>query len=63
MVLLRLVVKDTPRSGRPIDEKIDKIIELTVSKVQELSIAQKPVRNHFNKAGYNKKLEVCIPHG
>ncbi|QQP57101.1 Histone-lysine N-methyltransferase SETMAR, partial [Caligus rogercresseyi] len=59
-------VKDTPRSGRPIVENIDKIMEMiesdrhvsTVSIAKELNIEQKTVWNHLNKAGYKKKLDV-----
>ena len=63
-------VKDAPRSGRPIVENVDKIMEIvesdrhvsTVSIAQELNIAQKTVWNHLNKAGYKKKLDVWVPH-
>jgi len=63
-------VKDAPRSGRPIVENSNKIMEIvesdrhvnTVSIAQELNIAQKTVWNHLNKAGYKKKLDVWVPH-
>ena len=32
----------------------------TVSIAQELNIAQKTVWYHLNKAGYKKKLDVCM---
>ncbi|KAG5344650.1 SETMR methyltransferase, partial [Acromyrmex charruanus] len=59
-------VKDASRSGRPIVENVDKIMEIvesdrhvsTVSIAQELNIAQKTVWNHLNKIGYKKKLDV-----
>ncbi|QQP53934.1 Putative DD34D transposase, partial [Caligus rogercresseyi] len=54
----------------PIVENIDKIMEIvesdryvsTVSIAEELTIAQKTVWNHLNKAGYKKKLDVWVPH-
>ncbi|XP_011051581.1 PREDICTED: histone-lysine N-methyltransferase SETMAR-like [Acromyrmex echinatior] len=63
-------VKDVSRSGRPIVENVDKIMEIvesdrhvsTVSIAQELNIAQKTVWNHLNKAGYKKKLDVWVPY-
>jgi len=63
-------IKDAPRSGRPIVENVDKIMEIvesdrhvsTVSIAQELNIAQKTVWNYLNKAGYKKKLDVWVPH-
>ena len=63
-------IKDAPRSGRPIVENGDKIMEIVesnhhvsiVSIAQELNIVQKTIWNHLNKAGYKKKLNVWTPH-
>ncbi|XP_018049927.1 PREDICTED: histone-lysine N-methyltransferase SETMAR-like [Atta colombica] len=63
-------IKDAPRSGRPIVENGDKIMEIvesnrhvsTVSIVQELNIVQKTIWNHLNKVGYKKKLNVWVPY-
>ncbi|KAG5311381.1 SETMR methyltransferase, partial [Acromyrmex insinuator] len=55
-------VKDAPRSGRPIIENVDKIMEIESDRAQELNIAQKTVWNYLNKAGYKKKLDVWVPH-
>ena len=59
-------VKDEPRSGRPITEKSDEIMEKvecdkhvsTVEIARELGIDHKTVLNHLHKAGYKKKLDV-----
>lgn len=71
-------VKDAPRSGRPIVENVDKIMQMsesdrhisTVSIAQELNIAQKTVWNHLEKAGYKKagcvgatRVNAKKPHG
>ncbi len=63
-------VKDAPRSGRPITEKVDEILEMieqdrhisTYDIAKELNIDQKTVLNHLHKAGYKKKLDVWVPH-
>lgn len=59
-------VKDARRSGRPIVENTDKIMELievdrhvsTRSIAQELNTTHTTVLNHLSKAGYKKKLDV-----
>ena len=63
-------IKDQPRSGRPITEKSDAILE----KIQqdrhisnhdityELNIHHQTVLNHLQKAGFKKKLDVWGPH-
>lgn len=61
-------VKDEPRSGRPITDKADEILEKVkhdkhISSVQigaELGIDHKTVLNHLRKAGYRKELDVWI---
>ncbi|CAK9813192.1 Histone-lysine N-methyltransferase SETMAR [Anthophora plagiata] len=63
-------VKDESRSGRPITEKADEILEKVqqdkhISSVDigmELDIDHKTVLNHLHKAGYKKKLDVWVPH-
>ncbi|XP_014471358.1 PREDICTED: histone-lysine N-methyltransferase SETMAR-like [Dinoponera quadriceps] len=63
-------VEDKARSGRPIVENVDKIMEIvesdqhvsTYSIAQELKISQKTVWNHLHKAGFKKKLDVWVPH-
>jgi len=63
-------VKDEPRSDRPITEKSDEIMVKverdkhvsTVEIARELGIDHKTVSNHLHKAGYKKKLDVCVPH-
>ncbi|XP_025155718.1 histone-lysine N-methyltransferase SETMAR-like [Harpegnathos saltator] len=62
-------VEDETRSGRPIVENVDKIMEIVESDrhasfysiAQELKISQKTVWNHLHKAGL-KKLDVWVPH-
>lgn len=63
-------VKDASRSGRPVVQNVDKIMEIiesdrhvsTVFIAQELKIAQKTVWNHLHMAGLKKKLDVWVPH-
>uniref|UniRef100_A0A0K2UG07 Histonelysine Nmethyltransferase SETMARlike [Ceratitis capitata] n=1 Tax=Lepeophtheirus salmonis TaxID=72036 RepID=A0A0K2UG07_LEPSM len=63
-------VNDAPRTGRPVVEYVDKIIEnikidrhvSSRSIAQELIIDHKTVLNHLQKAGYKKKLDVWVPH-
>lgn len=65
-----LNVKDAPRSGRPIVENVDEIFKKieedrhisTRDIAEELNIDQKTVWNHLRRAGYEKKLDVWIPH-
>lgn len=63
-------VKDAPRSGRPITEKVDEILQKIYEDrhissyhiAEELNIDHKTVLNHLKKAGYKKKLDVWVPH-
>ena len=63
-------VKDAPRSGRPVTEKVDEILQMveldrhasTVDIAEALGIAQKTVWNHLKNAGYTKTLDVWVPH-
>jgi len=64
-------VKDEPRSGRPVTEKVDEILEKVqqdkhISSVDvgmELGIDHKTVLNYLHyKAGYKKKLDIWVPH-
>ncbi|XP_049307894.1 histone-lysine N-methyltransferase SETMAR-like isoform X2 [Bactrocera dorsalis] len=64
------VVRDAPRSGRPIVEKVDEIMEKIeldrhISShdiAKELNIHHQTVLNHLKKAGYKKMLDVWVPH-
>ncbi|GFT42564.1 histone-lysine N-methyltransferase SETMAR [Trichonephila clavipes] len=49
-------VKDAHRTGRPIVENIDKIIEII-----EVD-CHKTVLSHLHKVGFKKKLHVWVPH-
>ncbi|EGI70944.1 Histone-lysine N-methyltransferase SETMAR, partial [Acromyrmex echinatior] len=63
-------VKDRPRSGRPVTEKVDEILQLVKQdrhvSCQEVANALRinymTVWNHLKKAGYAKKLDVWVPH-
>ncbi|XP_070528285.1 histone-lysine N-methyltransferase SETMAR-like [Cardiocondyla obscurior] len=63
-------IKDAPRIGKPVIENSDKIIEMievnrhisSRSIAQELKINHKIVLNHLQKAGFRKKLHVCVKH-
>ena len=63
-------VKDEPRPGRPIVEKVDEILQkVEVDRhissrhmATELNIDHKTVLNHLHKTGYQKKLDVWVPH-
>ncbi|CAK9816710.1 Histone-lysine N-methyltransferase SETMAR [Anthophora quadrimaculata] len=63
-------VKDASRTGRPVVENVDKITEIievdqhvsSRSIGQELKIDHKTVLNHLSKAGFQKKLDVWVPH-
>lgn len=65
-----LEVKDAPRTGRPIVEKVDEIFQKihedrhisTRDIARELHIGQSSVLRHLQKAGYTKKLDVWVPH-
>ena len=59
-------LKDVSRSGRPIIEKADEVVENvqqdrhngSVDIGMELDIDHKIVSNHLRKAGYKKKLDI-----
>lgn len=63
-------VIDALRSGRPVVESVDKIMEIieldrhasSRSIALELNIDHKTVLNHLKKAGFTKKLDVWVPH-
>ncbi|GFV26119.1 transposable element Tcb2 transposase [Trichonephila clavipes] len=63
-------VKDSPHTGRPDVENVDKITEIIEvdrhnsnrSIAQELKIDHKTVLNHLRKFGFKKKLHVCGSH-
>ncbi|GFT50893.1 histone-lysine N-methyltransferase SETMAR [Trichonephila clavipes] len=62
-------VEDTPRTGRPVVENVEKITEIievdrhvsSRSIAQELKIGHKIVLNHLRKVGVKKKLGVWVP--
>ncbi|GFV68158.1 histone-lysine N-methyltransferase SETMAR [Trichonephila clavipes] len=63
-------VKDAPRTGRPVVENVNKITEIievdrhvsSRSIAQELKINHETVLSHLRKVGFNKKLDVWVPH-
>ncbi|XP_078032687.1 histone-lysine N-methyltransferase SETMAR-like [Augochlora pura] len=63
-------VKHAPRTGRPIIENVHKIIEIievdrhvsSRSIARELKIDHETVLNHLHKAGFEKKIDVWVPH-
>ncbi|XP_011069255.1 PREDICTED: histone-lysine N-methyltransferase SETMAR-like [Acromyrmex echinatior] len=63
-------VKDRPRSGRPVIEKVDEILQLVKQdrhvSCQEIANALRinhmTVWSHLKKTGYAKKLDVWVPH-
>ena len=63
-------MKDDSRSGCPISEKADEILEkiqqdrhiTSVDIGMELGIVHKTVLNHLRKADYKKKLDIWGPH-
>ena len=63
-------VKDEPRPGRSIVEKVDEILKnievdrhiLSRYSVTELNIDHETVLNHLHKTGYQKKLDSWVPH-
>ena len=63
-------VKDEPHSDQPITEKSDKILEKieqgghisSHDVAYELIIHHQTILNHFQKAGFKKKLDDCVPH-
>ncbi|GFS59289.1 histone-lysine N-methyltransferase SETMAR [Trichonephila clavipes] len=62
--------KGAPRACRPIvknDDKIPEIIDVdrhvsSHSIAQELKIGHKKILNHFREVGFNKMLDVWVPH-
>lgn len=63
-------VKDAPRSGRPVTEKANEILQMVEEDrhascqeiAEALNINHMTVWNHLKKAGYEKKLDVWVPH-
>ncbi|GFT91111.1 histone-lysine N-methyltransferase SETMAR [Trichonephila clavipes] len=63
-------VKDTPPTGRPIIENVDKITEIIEvdqhvscrSIAQESKIGHKTIFNHLYKVEFKKKLDAWVPH-
>ncbi|GFS92918.1 histone-lysine N-methyltransferase SETMAR, partial [Trichonephila clavipes] len=63
-------VKDTPRTGKPVVENVDKITEIikvdqlvsSRSITQGLKIEHKTVLSHLRKVEFKKKLHVWVPH-
>lgn len=63
-------VNDEPRPGRPIVEKVDEILlKIEVDRhissrdiAMELNIDHKTVLKHLHKNGYQKKLDIWVPH-
>ncbi|GFW68855.1 histone-lysine N-methyltransferase SETMAR [Trichonephila clavipes] len=63
-------VKDAPRTGRPVDENVDKITEIIEvdqlvsnrSFAQGLKIDHKTVLSHLRKVEFKKKLHIWVPH-
>lgn len=63
-------IKDETRSGRPIVETVDNIMEFvesnrhvsTYSIAQKLKISLKTAWNHLHKAGLKKKLDIWVLH-
>lgn len=62
-------VKDEPRSGRPVTEKVNQILQMVeqdkhiscIDIGMKLGINKTTVLNHLRKAGYKKKLDVWVP--
>ncbi|GBP68679.1 Histone-lysine N-methyltransferase SETMAR [Eumeta japonica] len=63
-------VKDEPRSGRPVTDKVDVILKKVKQDrhisscyvAEELGIDHKTVLTQLKKAGYIKKLDTWVPH-
>jgi len=63
-------IEDAPRTGRPSTDKVDEIMEKVnqdrhISShyiAKELDIHHQTVLNHLDNAGYQKKLDVWVPH-
>ncbi|GFU23140.1 histone-lysine N-methyltransferase SETMAR [Trichonephila clavipes] len=63
-------VKDTPRTGRPVVENVDKITEIievdrhasSRSIFKKLKNDHKRVLNHLRKDEFKKKLSIWVPH-
>ena len=61
---------DKPAGGRPVTTNTDQIMEYieldrhVASRdiAQEVGVSHQTVLNHLQKAGYKKKLDVCVPH-
>jgi len=65
-----LNIKDAPRSGRPLTEKVEDTLQLVEQdhhiscqeKAEALNTSHMTVWNHLKKAGYQKKLDIWVPH-
>ena len=65
-----LDVKDAHRYGRPVTEKVKEILQLVDQNhhvscqeiAEALNINHMKVWNHLKRAGYQKKLNVLVPH-
>ena len=63
-------VEDAPHTSRPIVVETDKIVEIiqvdrhvSIRSIgQKLGIDHKTVWNHLQKIGFQKKLDVWVPH-
>ena len=63
-------IKDALRSGRPPVKELDEILQpveqdrhASCQEIAEaLNISLITVWNHLKRAGYKKKLDVCVPH-
>ncbi|EGI68433.1 Histone-lysine N-methyltransferase SETMAR [Acromyrmex echinatior] len=54
-------VKNRPRSGRPVNEKVDEIV-ICQEIANALRINHMTVWNHLKKAGFAENLDVWVPH-
>lgn len=63
-------LKDRTRSGRPMVDKDNEIMEIikqdrhisSYDIAKELGISQQTILNHIEKLGYKKKLDIWVPH-
>ncbi|GBP58691.1 Histone-lysine N-methyltransferase SETMAR [Eumeta japonica] len=63
-------IKDEPRSGRPVTDKVDAILEKVEQDwdissydiTEELGIDNKPVLTNLKEAAYTKKLHTWVSH-
>jgi len=63
-------IKDAPRSGRPVTGKVEETLQLVEQDhhlscqeiAEALNINQMTVWNYLKRSGYQKKLDVLVPH-